>query len=65
MRSESLKHDVAWTLARNILDIFAPLLREDEQHDAFVEVYLHTKTWLETYETRADRMFLMMHPGKN
>jgi hypothetical protein len=65
MASESLKHDTAWATAVSILEVFEPLLREEEQQEAFAEVYQRVKAGLECFEIEADRMQRRMVPGKN
>lgn len=65
MDSRSLVHDVAWAIARDIVEVFAGCLREEERHDAFVEVYARVKTGLEEFQGRTNRMLGRMRPGVN
>lgn len=65
MKSESLKHDVAWRAALHILRLFAGCIREEEQRDAFAEIYARVKAGLEEFQLRDDRMQRRMKPGLN
>ncbi len=66
MDSRSLTHDAAWQLAKEIVEVFAGCLREEEQHDAFVEVYTRLKAGLEDFQDRTtNQMQLRMRPGLN
>jgi len=63
--SEFLTHDAAWAMAREIVEVFAGCLREEEIHDAVVEVYARLKAGLEDFQARSDRMRKRMRPGLN
>ena len=39
MKRNSLIHDVALATSHHVVELFASLLREEEQRDALVEVY--------------------------
>ncbi len=65
MANERLTHDVAWTTATHILDVFAPCLREEEQRDAFAEIYVRVKAGLECFEIQAERMQRRLKPSSN
>jgi hypothetical protein len=65
MQCESLIHDVAWETSRHVVELFASLLREKEQREAFAEVYERVKAALEIYQIKADRMAARLRPGKN
>ena len=45
--------------------MFAPLLREEEQRDAFAEVYARLMALLDNYDVQRDRILRRMKPGKN
>jgi hypothetical protein len=65
MESDSKKHDVAWEGAKDIVDVFAPLLREEEKHDAFAEVYTRLRALLAAYDRQADWLLRRMNPSGN
>ena len=65
MASDSLIHDVAWATARHIVEVFSGCLRDEEKHDAFVEVYIRVKAGLENFQLQEDRMQQRMRPGAN
>jgi hypothetical protein len=50
-----LVSDTAMELAGTVLAIIAPCLREEEQREAFAEIYEACKKALVRYETKADR----------
>ncbi len=52
-------------LAKAILDIVAPCLREEEQKEAFGMFYEACKAALMHYEERADRMLHRLRPMNN
>jgi hypothetical protein len=63
--SPRLIHDVAWATSQHILEVFAPLLREEEQRDAFVEIYARVKAGMECLAIQADRMQRRIKPSNN
>jgi hypothetical protein len=65
MDSGYLVHDVAWAMAIEIIDVLAACLREEERHDAFIEVYTRLKAGLEDFQDQTNRMQLRMRPGLN
>ena len=52
----SLKHDVAWTITQHVLEVFAPLLREEEKHEAFAEIFARVQAGIECLEIQSERM---------
>ena len=65
MVNQRLIHDVAFATSRSILEVIAGLLREEEQREAFAEIYERVKAGIESYELHNDRMESRLHPGKN
>jgi hypothetical protein len=65
MASESLTHDVAWVTAMHIVEVFAGCLREEEQRDAFAEVYTRVKAGLESFQIQDNRRQRRLRPGVN
>ena len=65
MKDWLLTHDVAKEMAKEIVEVFAGCLREEEQHDAFVEVYTRLKAGLEEFQARARQTQDPMRPGLN
>lgn len=63
--NQRLIHDVAFATSRHILAVFAGCIREDEQRDAFAEIYQQVKAGIELYELSNDRMDRRLHPGRN
>jgi hypothetical protein len=63
--TERLRHDVARVLSQHILEVFAPLLREEEKACAFAEVYARTKAALECYDCQIDRTQQRFKPTRN
>ena len=60
-----LIHDVSWATSLHILQVFAPLLREEEQRDAFSEVYARVKAGIESYEAMKQREETRLRPSRN
>ncbi|HZU34731.1 MAG TPA: hypothetical protein VFA18_02410 [Gemmataceae bacterium] len=65
MANERLIHDVAFATSRHILELFAGCIREDEQRDAFAEIYERVKAGIEAFEIHSNRMEERLHPGRN
>jgi hypothetical protein len=65
MANDSLIHDVAWAAAHSVVEVFASILRDDERHDAFVEVYERVKAAVERYESQAARRVHRLNPSSN
>ncbi len=63
--TEKLKHDFSWSITSQVVVVFAPLLREEEQREAFAEVYQRVRAGIECYECQADRMVQRLRPGRN
>jgi len=63
--NKRLTHDVAWNVSQRILEVFSPLLREEEQHEAFTEILARVKAGIECYELQSKRMPGRRCPGKN
>lgn len=63
--NQRLIDDVAYATSRHILDVFAGCIREEEQRDAFAEIYERVKAGIECFEIRSNRMESRLHPGKN
>jgi hypothetical protein len=61
--NDRLIHDAAFALSRGILSVFAPCLREEEQREAFREVYERVKAGIERFEIESDRMAQRLRPG--
>ena len=62
---KSLMHDMAFRISAEILRTFSGVLREEEQQDAFWEIYESIKEGLQEYETKADRRMSRLNPGRN
>jgi hypothetical protein len=63
--NQRLIHDVAFATSRQILEVVAPCLREEEQRDAFAEIYERIKAGIECFELRSNRMASRLLPGNN
>lgn len=65
---DRIRHDVAWRVSVEIVEVFSSLLRDEEKRDAFEEVYAHVKAALLTYdqETRDQlrRLKPLEQPGR-
>jgi hypothetical protein len=62
MAGDSLIHDVAWEMAKEIVRIFAPCLREEEQLEAFREVYELVKEGLKQFQEKESRRQHRLRP---
>jgi hypothetical protein len=60
-----LAHDVAWATALHILDVFSPLLREEEKRDAFNEVYERVMDGLVAYDKETKNLLHRLRPLSN
>jgi hypothetical protein len=60
-----IAHDVCWATAQRIVELFAPLLREEERKDAFLEVYEQVKAGLDAYCLQIDHMTKRLKPHRN
>ena len=63
--SNRLAHDAAYAMAKAILDVIAPTLREEEKRDAFAEFYQVCKAGIEAYELQVCRMQNRLDPKGN
>jgi hypothetical protein len=54
--NQRLVHDTAVVMAKAILDIMKPCIREEEMRDAFSEFYVVCKAGIETFCIQQDRM---------
>jgi hypothetical protein len=63
MARKSLIHAVASATARDIVEVFAGCLREEELHDAFTEVYMRVKASLQRFQIQEKRLKRRMRPG--
>jgi hypothetical protein len=63
--NQRLIHDVAFATSRSILEVIAGCLREEEQRDAFAEIYDRVKAGIERFELHSNRMESRLRPGKN
>ena len=65
MGNQRLTHDVAFATSRSILEVFSSCLREEEQREAFAEIYERVKAGIESFELHSNRMESRLRPGKN
>jgi hypothetical protein len=63
--NQRLIHDVAFATSRRILEVFAGCIREEEQRDAFDEIYERVKAGIECFERQDERIESRLHPGRN
>jgi hypothetical protein len=63
--NQRLIHDVAFATSRGILEVIAGCLREEEQREAFAEIYERVKAGIESFELHSDRMESRLRPGRN
>ena len=62
---ERIRHDVAWATALEILEVFLPLLREEERRDAFGEIYDIVKAALHAYDKEHTGLLHRLRPLNN
>ena len=62
---ERIKHDVAWATTLQILEVFLPLLREEERRDAFGEIYSRVKEALHAYDQENKSLLHRLRPLTN
>jgi hypothetical protein len=60
-----LIHDAAMAVACSILECIAPCLREEEQRDAFEEIYARVRAGIEAYEQMTERPRRRLRPSRN
>lgn len=58
-------HDAAEAMARALLDLVKPCLREEEWRDALIEFHAICKAGIEAYESQINRMQPRLNPTKN
>jgi hypothetical protein len=63
--ADRLMHDCAYAASFHIVEIFAPLLGEEEQTDGFREVYSRLIAALECYEVHREREQHRLRPSQN
>ncbi|AWM39116.1 hypothetical protein GobsT_26050 [Gemmata obscuriglobus] len=63
MGEKRLINDTARETAKKIVQVFAPLLRDEELRDAFEEVLIHTTAGLERFTALSERERLRLHDG--
>jgi len=63
--NERLVHDVACATTQHIFEVMVGCLREDEQQDAFEEIYARVKAGIECFEIHNNRMKRRLSPGSN
>jgi hypothetical protein len=63
--NQRLIHDVAVATSKQVLAVFAPCLREEEQRGAFEEIYARIKAGIECFEIESTKMMCRLRPGRN
>ena len=63
--NERLIHDLAFITSRQILEVIANCLREEERRDAFEEIYDRVKAGLKEFDLQNARMQQRLEPGNN
>ncbi len=65
MADDRLRHDVAWTTATHILEVFARRVFVEEEQAriwTFAEIYARVQAGLECFEIQAERMQRRLKP---
>jgi hypothetical protein len=62
---ERIRHDVAWNVSLHILEVFSPLLRDEEKRGAFREVYERVKDGLAAYDKETKDLLHRLRPLSN
>jgi hypothetical protein len=65
MENRRIQHDVAWATALHILEVFSPLLREEEKRAAFHEIYERVKAGLLAYDRETKNLLHRLRPLEN
>ncbi len=65
MDSARLQHDCAMAMARALIELFGPVLRDEEKSDAFQEMYRVCKSGIESYVIQRNRELARMNPSCN
>lgn len=60
-----LKHNTAWTVARDLLETIATALRPEEHQNAFNEFYRICYTAMDAYEAQVLRQPVRPEPSMN
>ena len=63
MTRKSLIQEVVRATGKDIVEVFAGCLREEELHDAFTEVYMRVKASLQRLRIEEKRLKRRMGPG--
>jgi hypothetical protein len=63
--NQRLIHDVAFATSRSILEVIVGCLREEEQREAFAEIYDRVKAGIEWFELHSSRIESRLRPGTN
>jgi hypothetical protein len=63
--NQRLQHDAATAMAKALLDLVVPCLREEEHQDAFEEFYAVCKAGIEAFCIQQDRMQRRLRPMDN
>jgi hypothetical protein len=62
---EELIHDVTLMTSQHIVELFAALLREEDQAEAMAEVYARVKAGIESFEILKQREASRLNPSRN
>jgi hypothetical protein len=62
---DRIRHDIAWATALHILEVFSPLLRDEEKRDAFNEVFTRVKAGLLSYDHEVKSLLHRLKPLSN
>jgi rubrerythrin len=62
---ERLLNEAARNVANNVVNVFAPLLRDEEKQDAYEEVIERVKAGIMWYCLECDRIRQRLHPTRN
>jgi hypothetical protein len=62
---QRIYHDAAFPMAKALIDVVAPCIREEERREAFDEFYRICLAGIEAFVIHWNRMESRLHPGKN
>jgi hypothetical protein len=65
MDNRSLLHDSAVVTAKALLEIIAPVLRDDEKRDVYEAFYSACKAGIEAYVIQRNREVQRLNPTRN
>ena len=65
MDNQRLIHDAAVAMTAALIEIFGPVLRDEERNDAMQEMYHVCKTGIESYVIQRNRELARMNPSRN